>query len=185
MRDLIDLLVDLRSASRSHQLVRALILVGALLYALGLALAGGGGLTAFAGLVVVGLMVVVQPHVLAPGLFFFLAIGMWWATVDTTWHWALLPAALGLVLLHTSAALCASVPAQAHLPEEVRRTWAARLGLVAAITAGVWGMAGLIALRPGSWLGTVPGIAGLLVLAAALIGYLRWRGRTEDEQPAR
>ena len=179
MRDLLDLLVDLRSASRSHQAVRAAILAGALLYGIALALAGGGTTTGLVGLAVAAVLVVVQPHAVAPGLFFFLAIGLWLATTDGPWHWALLPASLGLVLLHTAAALCASVPAQAQLPEEVLRTWGARLGLVAAVTTGVWGVAGLLGGATSAALGAVPGIVGLAVLAGGLVAYLRWRGRAE------
>lgn len=178
MRDLLDLLLDLRTASRAHQRVRALVLVGALLFLAGLALAGGANGGNATLVLVLAVMVVVQPHALAPGLFLAVAVAMWWAAVDTTWHWALLPAALGLVLLHTSAALCASVPPQAVIPAEVLRTWGARLALVAALTVGVWGVAGLVTLGTGAGAGTLPGIAGLLLLAVGLVAYLRWRGRS-------
>ena len=178
MRELLDLWADLRSASRTHLLVRDVALGGSLLFALAYALAGGGNLIAWLGLVVLGLLVVVQPHTLAPGLFLGYAVASWWATVETTWHWALLPAALGLLVLHTAAALCASVPAQAPIPESVLRRWTARTGLVASGTVLVWGLAGLLALRRAEGLGAVPGIVGLAVLALALVAYLRWRGRT-------
>lgn len=178
MRDTIDLLVDLRTASRSHQLVRALILVGGLLFCLGLLAAGGAGWANLTMALVVTLMVVVQPHTLAPGLFLAVTIGMWWAAVDG-WHWGLLPAALGVLLTHVAAALCASVPAQAVIPAEVLRSWASRSGVVALITVGVWGVAGLVTSRTMTGLGAIPGIVGLAVLASGLVAYLLWRGRAE------
>jgi hypothetical protein len=176
VRELLDLWADLRSASRTHLQVRGAALGGAALFALAYALAGGGNPLAWVGLLVLGLMVVVQPHTLAPGLFLAYAVASWWATVQTTWHWALLPAALGLLVLHTAAALCASVPAQASVPDGVLRRWTARTGLVAAGTVLVWGLAGLLTLRSGDGLGAVPGIVGLVVLAVGLVAYLRWRG---------
>lgn len=182
MRDLLDLLVDLRTASRSHQLVRALILVGGVLFCLGLFAAGGAGWANVTMALVVTLMVVVQPHTLAPGLFLAVTIGMWWAAVDG-WHWGLLPATLGVMLGHVAAALCASTPPQAVIPEVVLRSWASRSLLVAAVTVGVWGVAGLLTTRTWEGLGALPGIVGLAVLAAGLVGYLLWRGRTDPSRP--
>ncbi|WP_122260865.1 hypothetical protein [Ornithinimicrobium cerasi] len=176
MRELLDLWADLRSASRTHLLVRGVALGGSLLFALSYALAGGGNLIAWLGLVVLGLLVVVQPHTLAPGLFLGYAVASWWATVPSTWHWALLPAALGLLVLHTAAALCASVPAQAPIPRTVLRRWLDRVAVVAAGTVVVWGLSGLLTLRRAAGLGAVPGIVGLLVLAVALVILLRRRG---------
>lgn len=175
MRELLDLWSDLRSASRTHLMVRGAVLVGATVFAAAYALAGGGNPLAWAGLLVLGGLVVLQPHTLAPGLFLGYAVASWWATVETTWHWALLPAAGGLLVLHTAAALCASVPAQAPVPDTVLRRWAARTALVGAGAVLVWGLAGLLTLRRAEGLGAVPGIVGLAVLAAALAGYLRWR----------
>lgn len=175
MRELRELWVDLRSASRSHLQVRAGILGGALLFALAYALAGGGNVIAWLGLVALGLAVVLQPHTLAPGLFLGYAVASWWATVEAIWHWALLPAALGLLVLHTAAALCAAVPAQAPVPTTVVQRWAGRTGLVAALTVLVWGLAGLLTLRSDTDLGPLPGIVGLVVLAVLLAAYLRWR----------
>lgn len=177
MRDLLDLWVDLRSASRTHLAVRTAVPGGALLFAVAYGLAGGGNPVAWLGLLALGLAVAVQPHTLAPGLFLGFAVASWWATVQTAWHWALLPAALGLLVLHTAAALCASVPAQAPIPPSVLRRWASRVGLVAAMTVAVWGVAGVLTLRTAESLGVLPGIVGLTVLVVGLVSYLRWRGR--------
>lgn len=179
MRGLLDLWVDLRSASRTHLGVRAAVVAAALLFALAYGLAGGGNPVAWAGLLVLGLMVAVQPHTLAPGLFLAFAVASWWATVEAAWHWALLPAALSLLVLHTAAALCAAVPAQAPIPASVLRRWGARVGLVAALTVLVWGVAGVLTLRTAATLGAVPGIVGLAVLVTGLVTYLRWRARTD------
>jgi hypothetical protein len=175
MRELADLWSDLRSASRTHLQVRGAGLGGALLFTLAYALAGGGNPLAWLGLVVLGALVVIQPHTLAPGLFLGYAVASWWATVAPAWHWALLPASLGLLVLHTAAALCASVPAQAPLPGTVLRRWLGRVGVVAAGTTAVWALSGLLTLRRAEGLGAIPGIVGLAVLAAGLVAHARWR----------
>src|SRR5690606_2042078 len=96
VRNLLDLWVDLRSASRDHLAVRLTSFAGALLFTLALALAGGGNPAAWALLVLLGGLVVLQPHTLTPGLFVVFGVASWWAGVDGRWHWALLPAAVGL-----------------------------------------------------------------------------------------
>ena len=178
MRELRDLWVDLRSASRDHLRVRLVSLAGALLFTLAFALAGGGNPAAWALLTVFGALVVLQPHTLMPGLFLVFAVASWWAGVDGAWHWALLPAALGLLLVHAGAALAAAVPAQAPLPLSVQRRWAVRTGVVAAVTAGVWGAAGLLATLATGAGGAVPGIVGLALVAGCLVLYLHRLGRT-------
>ena len=177
MRDLLDLWVDVRSASRDHLAVRLVSLAGALVFTLALALAGGGNPAAWALLVVFGVLVVLQPHTLMPGLFLVFAVASWWAGVDARWHWALLPAALGILLVHVGAALAASVPAQAPLPASVRRRWAVRTAAVAAVTTGVWGGAGLLGMVATGAGGAVPGIVGLALAAACLVLYVRRLGR--------
>ena len=180
MREIADLVVDLRTASRSHLRVRALILVGAVLYLVGLLAAGGGGWASGILFTTTAVFAVVQPHSIAPSLCLTVAVGIWWASVEQTWHWGLLPAALGLLLTHTAASLCASTPPQAIIPPEVLRTWAARVGVVSAITLGVWGLAGLLLLRTSTALGALPGLVGLFVVVLGLVGYLLWRGRGEQ-----
>ena len=177
MRELLDLWADLRSTSRDHLAVRLTALAGALLFTLSLALAGGGNPAAWALLTLFGALVVLQPHTLMPGLFLVFAVASWWAGVDAPWHWALLPAALGLLLVHTGSALAASVPAQAPLPVSVRRRWAVRTGVVAAVTVGVWGAAGVLLSVASGDGGAVPGILGLALVAGCLVLYLRRLGR--------
>lgn len=181
MREFADLFIDLRTASRTQLTVRVATMLGAVLFLASYALAGGGTLLAWAGIFGLGALVVVQPHALAPGLFLTFAVASWWATVDAGWHWALLPAALGLLLVHSGAALCASVPAQAPLPRSVLRRWAGRGAVVALITVAIWGVAGLLTPRPGTDLGTIPGMLGLAVLAAGLLLYVRRRGARSTE----
>lgn len=168
-----DLWTDLRSASRAQLTVRGAALVGALLFTASFVAAGGGGPVSWAGLVVLCLLVVVQPHTIAPALFVVFAVASWWVGVDGRWHWALLPGALGLLLVHVGTALAASVPAQAPVPPAVLRRWTLRTGVVAAVTVGVWGLSGaLVALATGAG-GAVPGIVGLALAAACLVLYLR------------
>jgi hypothetical protein len=173
VRDLLDLWVDLRSASRDHLGVRLVSLAGALLFTLALALAGGGSAAGWTALVIFGGLVVLQPHTLMPALFLVFGVASWWAGVDATWHWALLPAALGLLLVHVGAALAASVPAQAPLPQAVLRRWALRTGAVAAVTLGVWGAAGVLLTVATGGGGAVPGIVGLALAAGCLALYVR------------
>lgn len=177
MRELVDLWVDLRSASRDHLAVRLASLGGALVFTLAFALAGGGNPASWALLTIFGALVVLQPHTLMPGLFLVFAVASWWAGVEAAWHWALLPAALGLLLVHVGAALAASVPAQAPLPASVRRRWAVRTGTVAAVTVGVWGAAGVLAALASGEGGAVPGLVGLALVAGCLVLYLRRLGR--------
>lgn len=180
MRELRDLWTDLRSASATHVRVRLVSLVGALLFTLAYAAAGGGSPLAWGAMAVLGLLVVLQPHTLMPAVFLGFALASWWAGVQGPWHWALLPAALGLLLVHAGAALAASVPAQAGVPATVLRRWASRTGVVAALTAGVWGGAGALALLSSGAGGALPGIVGLALLAACLALYVRRPGGSSD-----
>lgn len=177
MRDIVDLVVDLRSASREHQWVRLAILLGVAVYAVALAIAGTPGVGTFVLLGVIGVLVLFQPHAIAPTLFLGFAVVAWWWTVEVepAWHWALLPAALGVLLVHTASALAAAVPPQADIPHAVLRRWAARLGLVSALTVVLWGVTGVLAHRSTEAFGALPGIVGLVVLVLGLVAYLRWR----------
>ncbi|MFK5633116.1 MULTISPECIES: hypothetical protein [unclassified Ornithinimicrobium] len=179
MRELLDLWADLRSASRTHLAVRGVAMLGALLFTLALLLAGPGNPVLWTGLVLLGALVVLHPHTLLPVVFILFAVGAWWANVEQVWHWALLPAALGLLLVHSGAALAAAVPAQSPVPDSVLRRWAARVGLVSAVTVAVWALSGALAAVQSGAGGALPGIVGLAVLAASLLGYLRWRAGTE------
>jgi hypothetical protein len=167
--------VDLRSASRSHLGVRLVSLLGALLLTGSLAAAGAGNPLSLAATVLLGGLVVLLPTTLMPSVLVLWGVAVWWAGVDSTWHWALLPAAAGLLLVHVGAALASATPPQAPVPTSVLRLWAGRTALVAAATAVVWGFTGALAGRSGDGGGAVPGIVGLAVLTAALLAYLRLR----------
>ncbi|KUG53744.1 hypothetical protein AVL62_02975 [Serinicoccus chungangensis] len=171
--------VNLRTASPSHLRVRLVALAGSVVFALCLVAAGGGGPTVWVGTVVLGALVVAQPAGVMPALFLVWAIAAWWAAVPGPWHWALLPAAWSLLLVHASAALAASVPPQATVPRSVLVRYAARVGVVAAAVTLVWGLAALAAAGGSgtAGVGPVPSIIGLAVLAAALLGYVRLRRR--------
>lgn len=178
MGELTEHWLNLRSASPSHQRVRLVALAGAVLFALSLVAADAAGPVAWVGTVVLGALVVYQPNGAMPAVFILWAVAAWWAGVDATWHWALLPAAWSLLLVHASAALAASVPPQATLPRAVVLRYAVRTAVVAALTLLVWGLAGVLAGAP-SLDGPLPAIAALALLAAGLVGYVvlrqRWR----------
>ncbi|WP_130014728.1 hypothetical protein [Serinicoccus sediminis] len=166
--------VNLRTATPSHLRVRLVALAGAVVVALSLAAAGGGGPVAWGGTVLLGALVVLQPGGIMPAFFLVWAIAAWWAGVPGPWHWALLPAAWGLLLVHAGAALAASVPPQATVPRAVVVRYAARVGVVAAAVTLVWGLAALaVGARSGG--GPLPSVLGLALLAGALLGYVRLR----------
>lgn len=173
MRELLDYWVDLRSASRSHLRVRLVALAGSALFMLSMAAAGGGGPLAWTGLVVMGALVVFQPTTLMPTVFALFAVASWWAGVAGPWHWALLPAALGLLLVHASASLASSVPPQASVPVSVVELWAWRTLAVSALTALAWLLAALLVGIASPRGGAVPGIVALAILTGAL-AYLAW-----------
>lgn len=177
MGDLVAYWVDLRSASRSHLRVRLVALVGAVLFMLALALAGGGGLVAWTGLVVMGALIVYQPTTLMPTIFALFGVASWWSGVEGPWHWALLPAALGLLLVHASASLASSMPPQASVPRSVAELWAWRTLLVGSLTAVAWLVTALIVGIASPRGGAVPGIVGLAVLTGALVYVARERSR--------
>lgn len=178
MRELVDYWVDLRSASRSHLRVRLVALLGAALFMVSMAAAGGGGPVAWAGLVVMGALVVYQPTTLMPTVFALFAVASWWAGVEGPWHWALLPAALGLLLVHASASLVSALPPQASVPTSLVRLWALRTLLVGAMTAAVWLLAALLVGVATPRGGALPGIVGLTVVTGALAYLARVRART-------
>ena len=170
---------DLRGASRDAWAVRSVILVGALLVAL--AFWAAGDVYPVLWVVQVGLaaLVVLQPHTTMAFVYVLWVIGSWWAAVDVPWHWALLPAMLGLLLVHAGSALAASVPAQATVPVSVLRRWASRTALVGAVATGIWGMAGMLA-QAGRTSGVLPALLGLVVLAMGLVSITWTRLRARD-----
>lgn len=178
MRELIDYWLDLRSASRAHLAVRLVTFGGAALVTLALVLAGAGTWVLWAGTLLLGALVLYQPTTLMPLVFLLFAVGAWWAGVEGPWHWALLPAALGLLVVHAGSALASSVPPQAPIPRSVLELWALRTGVVAGLVALTWAVAGLLAGVSSTTGGAVPGIIGLAALTAGLGAYARVRART-------
>lgn len=176
---------NLRTATPSHTRVRMVALLGAAVFALSLILADSAGPVAWVGTILLGALVVYQPNGAMPTLFVLWAVGAWWAGTESTWHWALLPAAWGLLLVHTSAALAASVPPQASLPRPVVQLIALRVLLVGATTTLVWGVAGALSGLTGPGSSVVPAIIGLGLLAGALAGdlLLRQRQSRQAAQP--
>lgn len=173
MTELKALWIDLASASRSHLGVRLVAVGGALLFLLSFVVAGGGGWWSWGGMLVLGLLLALNPVTLLPVVFVLFAIVSWWAGVEGPWHWALLPATLGLLLVHAGCALAASVPPQAPLPRSVTRLYAARVAVVAAASVLVWGLAGVVSGVATGTGGAIPGIVGLSLLVAALVYYVR------------
>lgn len=173
MTELRALWIDLFSASRGQLLVRAVAVGGALLFLASFVAAGGGGWWSWGGMLLLGLGLALNPVTLLPALFVLFAIASWWAGVEGPWHWALLPATLGLLLVHAGTALAASVPPQAALPRSVLHLYAVRVALVAALCVLVWGLAGVVSGVATGAGGALPGIVGLALLLGALAYYVR------------
>lgn len=170
MIELRALWIDLVSASRTQLQVRAVAVGGALLFLLSFVAAGGGGWWSWGGILLLGLGLALNPVTLLPVLFALFGIASWWAGVEGPWHWALLPATLGLLLVHAGTALAASVPPQAALPPSVLELYAVRVALAGALSVLVWGLAGVVSGVATGAGGALPGIVGLALLVAAL-GY--------------
>lgn len=173
MTELKALWIDLVSASRTQLRVRLVAVAGAVVFLLSFVAAGGGGWWSWGGMLLLGLGLALNPVTLLPVTFVLFAIASWWASVDGPWHWALLPATLGLLLVHAGTALAASVPPQAALPRSVLQLYAVRVALVAALVVLVWGLAGVVSGVATGAGGAVPGIVGLALLVAALVYYER------------
>lgn len=173
MTELRALWIDLVSASRTQLGVRLVAVAGALLFLLSFVVAGGGGWWSWGGMLLLGLGLALNPVTLLPVTFVLFGVVSWWAGVDGPWHWALLPATLGLLLVHAGCALAASVPPQAALPRSVIELYAVRVALVAALVVLVWGVTGVVSGVATGAGGAVPGITGLALLVAALAYYAR------------
>lgn len=173
MTELRALWIDLVSASRTQLRVRLVAVGGALLFLLSFVAAGGGGWWSWGGMALLGLGLALNPVTLLPATFVLFGIASWWAGVEGPWHWALLPATLGLLLVHAGCALAASVPPQAPLPRSVMELYAVRVALVAALSVLVWGLTGVVSGVATGAGGAVPGIVGLALLVAALAYYVR------------
>lgn len=173
MTELRALWTDLASASRTQLGVRLVAVAGALIFLLSFVAAGGGSWWSWGGIALLGLALALNPVTLLPVTFVLFAIASWWASVEGPWHWALLPATLGLLLVHAGTALAASVPPQAALPRPVLSLYAGRVALVAGLVVLVWGLAGVVSGVATGAGGAIPGIVGLALLVAALFSYLR------------
>lgn len=173
MTELRALWIDLVSATRTQLRVRLVAVAGAVLFLLSFIAAGGGGWWSWGGMLLLGLGLALNPVTLLPLTFVLFGIASWWAGVEGPWHWALLPATLGLLLVHAGTALAASVPPQAALPRSVLELYAVRVALVGALCVLVWGLAGVVSGVATGAGGAVPGIVGLALLVAALGYYVR------------
>ena len=169
MRDnpLATVVYEARTLSRGQLALRVVPVVAAAGYAGTLAVAGDPGGGALTAVLLAGGLAAVLPHGLMPLVVVFYLVASWVAAVDGGWTPLVLPAALSLLALHTACALASAVPASAALPRRYWRVHGRRVGVVAAATGVVWGLA---------WLASgadLPGgiAAPLVALAALAAGY--------------
>ncbi|MGB3187626.1 MAG: hypothetical protein WBG36_16590 [Ornithinimicrobium sp.] len=174
---------DVATMSRTHAGARLLIVLAGVVFAAALQAgtaatesstgpAPGVGLAAGCAMVGVSVLAAWHPHTLMP----FLAMGYlilnWIALMPGGWSPWLLPAALALLLLHTSAAVCATVPAQAGLPLGIWAVNGIRLALVSALTVVVWLLAAVL-VEGRSTTGVMPALVGFGVLLGLLVVHYR------------
>jgi hypothetical protein len=155
---------ELRTLSRDQLGLRLVPVASGAVFALAAGLAGDPGSTAVVGMLVAGLLAAAFPQGLVPLVVVVYLAGGWAAAVETEWSPFVLPAALSLLLLHTACALAATMPASAALPEGYWALHGRRVGVVAAVTAGVWALAWVASRAPLPG-GPVPMLAGLASLA--------------------
>ena len=178
-----ELLEDLRSLSRPQVLLRLLILVSLLSFAILLLVAGESSVLALVALSLLGAACVLNPHTVLPAAVMIYCLAVWWTGVPDPFNPLVLPAALCLMVTHTACALTAAAPAQADLPPGLFRLYAVRLGIVGGATVLLslvawlqewWGYGG----------GITAVIAGLLALGVA-VGVHYWVVTVRQEGPTR
>lgn len=166
MRELLD---DLTSLSREQAILRGVMVVSLLAFAVLLLLAGESSVYAVVVLAILSACCVINPHTVLPAAVMIYCMAVWWTGVPEPMVPLATPAALCLLLLHAASALSASAPAQAAIPRELLWRYAVRVALVAGATIALslvawthqaWGYGGgLIAVITGMFaLGTVLGV---------------------------
>lgn len=174
MRDnpLSTVVYEARTLSRGQLGLRLVPVVAAATYAVTLALAGDPGGSALVSVLLAGGLAAALPHGLMPLVAVCYLLASWVAAVDGSWTALVLPAALSLLALHTACGLSAVVPASAALPRGFWTLHARRVGVVAAATVVVWGLAWVVSGidLPGGLAAPLAGLAGL----AAGYGALYW-----------
>lgn len=176
---------DVATMSRTHAGARLLIVLAGAVFAAALQAGTASienstgpapGVGPAAGFAMVGVSVLAawHPHTLMPFVAMGYLILSWIAVMPGGWSPWLLPAALALLLLHTSAAVCATVPAQAGLPLGIWAVTGVRLALVSALTVVVWLLAAVL-VEGRSETGVTPALTGFGVLLLILVlHYLRF-----------
>lgn len=165
-----DVTYELRTMSRSQILVRLCVVGPAVLTAVVLAVVADAGGAAVAGVVLAGLLAAALPHGPMPLVAMLFVAGSWAAALDAVWHPAVLVVALSLLVMHTACALAATVPSAAPLPEGYWVLHGRRVGVVAAATTGLWGLAWVISglTLPG---GPAPPLLALTAVALGLAAH--------------
>lgn len=174
---------DVATMSRTHLGARLATLAAAGIFVA--SLGGAADLDVMPALAMLGLALLAtwHPHTLMPLIAMLYLIVNWLALVPPMWSlwspWTLL-AALALLVFHTGTAMCASVPAQAPIPQPLWGLTGRRLGIVSGLTVIVWAAAGAIQLADiGS--GVVPALVGLCVLAVATAVHYRSTARPQAD----
>jgi len=167
---------DVVALSRSHLVARLVTCAAGALFVVALVAAAGPNVWV---VLVMGVAVALaswQPHTLLPMFVMVYLLANWVVWVPTASSLTLSPwtllAALGLLVFHTGAACCATVPAQAPLPPAWWRLNGGRVAVVGAATTALWLLAGVLS---GAELGggIVPALVAVGCLAVAVIAHYR------------
>lgn len=183
MNPMKELLDDLRSLSREQAILRGLMVVSLLAFAVLLLLAGESSVYALVVLAILSAFCVINPHTVLPAAVMVYCMAVWWAGVPEPMVPLATPAALCLLVLHAASAVSASAPAQAAIPRELLWRYAVRLALVAGATVAL----SLVAWTHQAWGyggGLIAVVSGLFALGVVL-GVHYWAVTLKQDQPTR
>ena len=110
-------------------------------------------------------------------------VWQWLASTDDAMNAAVIPLALFVLVFHTVIALMAVTPISAVIHRSILQRWAARSGVVAIATIGVWMLTFLMHERRAA--GSAALTFAAFVTLAALIVATRLSAARADDEPSR
>jgi hypothetical protein len=118
-------------------------------------------------------LTVARPDSVAPLLLIVVLLGQWYAGVSPGRpQWALVPA-LSVLVIHAAAARASVMPVRAEVDGAATRRWLQHVALVAALTATLWALTVLFDRGAHTGAVIVSATSVVLVVALALVLYLR------------
>ncbi len=135
--------VDAARALGAHQwTLRMASVAGTCVVLVSAAGAGGDlGLATVLAVLVLAVWAALRPDSIRPIVVLAVLLLLWWSRVDSTVSVWSLGAALGVLLVHGSAAYAAETAPGARPAMATHRRWASQAMVVAAVTTSAWGVA--------------------------------------------